>query len=296
MFASLKRRIDRGTSRLLVSATATLLMASAAVTNASGEVVNSFAPFTLTPTPGEWRVSDVRTGTTSTSTASIVDLTGVGGNLETNQPLPTGAAKLTTDATNPSMAEVGVADDYGLAGQIISNLTLAYDYYKAAGSPSNAPAPSLKLSFFNPAAAGDNFVSLIYEPYWNNGGAAVTGAWTNVAISATSGLFWQNGGFGQANSAGGPPLNTLSGWLSTFDAGFANATLVDLRVGIGTFNPSETVYFDNVKINNGAGINRTYDFEAAAPVPLPAAAWAGFALIGGLGGAKGLRRFRRVQE
>jgi hypothetical protein len=34
----------------------------------------------------------------------------------------------------------------------------------------------------------------------------------------------------------------------------------------------------------------------AVPVPLPAAAWAGLTLIGGVGGLKGVRRFRRAQD
>lgn len=41
--------------------------------------VTSFAPFSETPTPGVWYEADVRPG----GVASIVDLTGFGGDLET---------------------------------------------------------------------------------------------------------------------------------------------------------------------------------------------------------------------
>ena len=60
------------------------------------DTVTSFAPSTNT-CPGVWFESDVRQG----GTASIVDLTGLGGDLENNQPLPTGAAKLHHDTWQP---------------------------------------------------------------------------------------------------------------------------------------------------------------------------------------------------
>ena len=63
--------------------------------------VTSFAPFTFTPSAGVWFENDVRIG----GTASTVDLTGFPGDLENNQPLPVGAAKLTTDFTNLAKAE-----------------------------------------------------------------------------------------------------------------------------------------------------------------------------------------------
>jgi len=75
--------------------------------------VTSFAPATNV-TPGVWYESDVRPG----GTASVTDLTGTGGNLEANQPLPIGAAKLTTDLTNASKTEVAVLNDYGVLGDI----------------------------------------------------------------------------------------------------------------------------------------------------------------------------------
>jgi len=45
---------------------------------------------------------------------------------------------------------------------------------------------------------------------------------------------------------------------------FSNATLVAMSIGIGTFNPGVTTYFDDVQINVGT-LNLAYDFN---PQPL----------------------------
>jgi hypothetical protein len=220
---------------------------------------------------GSWYQSDVRTG----GSASVVSLTGSGGNLESAQPLPSGAAKLTTDLTDAAKAEVAVNDNYGQAGDILRSLTLHYDFYRDNIAGGNtAAAPSLKLTFYSPAYAGDGYVSLVYEPYWQTGSVSdpAPGVWTSVDINFDSGLFWQNGGFGQTNSAGGPPLMTLDGWLSTFDAGFGAAELVSVGMGVGTYNQGQVDYFDNVTINHsfGSGYSASYDFEApSGAVPEP---------------------------
>jgi len=230
---------------------------------------------------GNWYEADVRTG----GGATVVNLTGVGGNLESAQPLATGAAKLTTDLTNAAKAEVAVNDNYGQAGEILRSLKLHYDFYRDNVAGGNAAAaPSLKLTFYNAAYTGDGFVSLVYEAYWQGSGNPASDAWTGVDIDFNHGLFWQNGGFGQANSAGGPPLNTLDGWLSAFDSGFGGADLVSVAMGVGTYNQGQNDYFDNVQISHsfGTGYSASYDFEApAGSVPEPGSlALAGLALAG----------------
>jgi len=238
---------------------------------ASAVVVRYFEPSTPLPTPGVWFENDVRVG----GTASTVDLSAAGGDLENAQPLPIGAALLTTRvAENGDKAEVGVADAYGLVSDIMSSLAVGYAYYKADVSGGNAfAAPSIKLTFYDPDYVGDGFVTLVYEPTWNQPGnegssvAVPVDTWTNVAIDQNTGLFWGTGGFGQPNTAGGPPLLTLAQWVNTFDSGFADADLVLVSVGVGTFNAGQEGYFDDVTIDHGAGggYSASYDFEPFVP-------------------------------
>lgn len=239
--------------------------------------------------PGQWFENDVR----AAGTASIQDLTGLGGNLETAAPLPTGAARLTTGFDNNDKAEIGVVPVFGgastKAGDILADatFTLEYSFHKAAVAGGNAfAAPAIKLTFFSSTFAGDGFGTLVYEPTWNQPGnlgssvAVPTDQWTNVTIDLNNGLFWWTGGFGQPNTAGGPPLRTLSDWGGEFDPGFSDADLVLLSVGVGTFNQGQNGYFDNVGITR-AGQTTTYDFQAATAVPEPSSALLfGIGLIG----------------
>jgi PEP-CTERM motif-containing protein len=235
---------------------------------------------------GKWFINSADAG----ATATIVANAPPGG------PLPTGAAKLTTDSTNPSKIEVSVADSYGTAGMMLPGINLQYSYFKQSSPGNNETAPSIKLTFSNPAygtGGKDGYVTLIYEPYWNQPsapGSSVVGplnTWTDVAIDFTHGLFWNNGGFGQPNSAGGPPFNTLSNWLSLFDStsggAFSDAEMLALTVGIGSYTPDQIGYFDAVQLSNRTtGYSASYDFEAAAAsVPEPGSlALVGVALLG----------------
>jgi hypothetical protein len=115
-------------------------------TTASATVVTSIDPYTEDPTKGVWYENDVRDG----GTVAIVDLTGAGGDLENNQPLPTGAVRLTTGFADNDKAEIGVVDDYGTPGDVFSTLSVGYSYHKASVAGGNqAAAPSLKLAFWN---------------------------------------------------------------------------------------------------------------------------------------------------
>lgn len=209
---------------------------------------------------GQWYKSDVTAG----GTASVVGGAPAGG------PLPGGAALLTTDFTNPAKAVVSVSDNYGTAGNVLSTLTLHYSYYKQLVAGGNAAAaPAIKLSFLNVGFAGDNDLTLIYEPYQNMVGNPTTNAWHDVDISFTSGLFWANGGLGSINGAGGGTMNTLQGWLTALGSGLGNATLHSLSIGVGSYNQGQIGYFDDVRMSIGATqFAAVYDFEARA-VPEP---------------------------
>ena len=246
--------------------------------------VNSFAPSTVT-TPGVWIESDVRPG----GEANIVNLTGDGGDLENNQPLPVGAALLTTIFDDNAKAEVGVGNIYGQPKNIFDTISLSYSYHKAANSELDenlAAAPSLKLTFYNPecdetpilppATAADCFATLVYEPTWNGLTSTSTqpvstnpaaDKWTTVTIDQENGLFWTTGGFGIGNSFGGPPIKTLEKWLSALSPDFQDAELIFVSVGVGTFNRGQTGYFDDVRISHGfeGGFSERYDFEPSTP-------------------------------
>jgi hypothetical protein len=112
---------------------------------------------------------------------------------------------------------------------------------------------------------------LIYEPYWNPlGGGVPTDAWTSVAIDENtgsggdpSGGWWWNGGFEVPSGASGPPIRSLAEWAAAFTAAdptdFGNASVIQLSVGVGTYNQSQDDYFDNVSIKTG-NIDKIYDF------------------------------------
>ena len=237
---------------------------------AFGQTVTEFAPSTNTAT-GVWFESNI----TAAGVATIVNLTGVGGNLETNQPLPIGATRLTTTADNGDRANVGVLEDYGQPQNILSSLSLVYSSFKATNGTQNlSAAPALKLSIFNgvcddAVSAGDCFGVLVFEPTWNQPGFEGSSVnppldtWQTWNIDQNTGLFWWTGGFGQPNTAGGPPLRTLAQWLAVFSSDFLDSTIFLVEIGVGSFNQNQLGYFDNVQISHtfGGGFSAAYDFE-----------------------------------
>jgi hypothetical protein len=170
----------------------------------------------------------------------------------------------------------GLRAKKGLPGQFLrSTLNISYDYHKAANAGQNASAaPSLKLTFFNAVCdetpiTSRCFGTLVYEPTWNGPGSTpgtpgstnpATDSWTTVNIDENTGLFWWTGGFGEPNTAGGPPIKTLAGWSSIFTPDFGDATLFQVSIGVGSSNQGQIGYFDNVNISLG-GFNDSYDFE-----------------------------------
>lgn len=242
-----------------------------------------------------WYEADVR----DNGTASIVDLTGAGGDLEANQPLPNSVVKLTTGFANNDKAEIGTAFDFGFAAEVLNSIELGYSFYKELVVGGNmAAAPSIKLAILAVGGAGDNYGQLIYEPYWNGGNPA-TDVWTDVAIDQDtgsgadgSGGWWWSGGFEVASGAAGPPMRSLAEWAAVFSASdavdFANAHVVGLSVGVGTYNQGQVDYFDNVSVKTG-NIDKTYDFEVAAS-RVPDSGSALSLLFGSLLGLVALRR------
>jgi hypothetical protein len=222
----------------------------------------------------------------------IEDLSGAGGNLENNAPLPTGAVRFETSNDNADRAEIAVGGNYGLVSDIFTNdLNFGYSVFKEETGEAFA-APSMKLAFFNGdvTTTGDDrgFTQLIFEPNWNQPGnagsstAVPTGDWVDYSFDLNNGVLGSTRGFGSSNAPGGPPLLTLQGWLDEFNDDFPSATLLSVSIGLGTFNPNNIGYVDNVEIS-GTLADATYDFEAVTPVPVPAALPLLLAGLGGLG-------------
>jgi len=265
--------------------------------------ISSFGALGSPDVLDEWKVSAQAGG----GTASIVDLTGLGGNLEFAQPLPVSAALLTTGASNADRAEVITRQNFGLASSVLTSVDLMYSYYKSSiGDLNPAAAPSLKLEILALGGMGDNYGQLIFEPYWNQGFGnplvAPADSWQTIVIDETTGQGdgdnvggWSwSGGFEIGGAPGGPPLRSLSEWATAFAAAdatdFANASVIGISVGVGTFNQGQTGYFDAVGIKTGS-IDKKYNFELARVAPVPDGG-SMLAMLGmAVGGLIGMRRF-----
>lgn len=261
-----------------------ILSAAFITNNANATVVSDFSG------AYGWVESDVR----GTGTASVVDLTGQGGNLQNNAPLPTGAAKLTTGNVNADKAEVGIGGNFGTFGSFVNGGgTLSYDFYKSSTDTNLAAAASIKLTVLDGnTSEADGYTTFVYEPTWNTGGNPTTDTWTNVDITGNSGIFWHTGLYGDGDLQGnGSDQNTLADWLAYFGGDLLDATIVGISVGVGSYNQGQIAYFDDVKYTNGQ-VNLAYDFEVSV-VPLPAALplyGAGLAMLGFIG----WRRNRKI--
>ena len=111
----------------------------------------------------------------------------------------------------------------------------------------------------------DCYATFVYEPYQNGFGNPVQDTWQRSELSWTTGGWWTTGGFGAANGFGGcgtPTCPTLAEWTANLNADFATAQLIVVSVGIGSYNPGQIGYFDNVVIT-GTTADATYDFEPA---------------------------------
>lgn len=267
----------------ILSAALAISVAGLAIPVFADTVVSAFAPAIANPalaTPGVWYAQDVRPG----GTAGVVSLIGAGGNLESGQPLPYAAAKLTISNSISAKAEVSTFDDFGVLSDIAATLKAGYSWHKAAGGDP-APAPSLKLTFANPdcnetptglpGVASRCFTTLIYEVYEQGSGNPAVDTWTRSEVDLNNGYWWISGGFGVENGGGGCQYTsgslrdangrcpTLARWMTILSPDFAQANLVGVSIGLGSNNPSQIGYFDDVSID-GTLADATYDFDFIA--------------------------------
>ncbi len=271
---------------------------SAGVGNAGTIGVSSLAS---SPGVGVW---GTYFGTTAGGTATIDDLTGEGGDLETNQPLGPSAVQLTTGGDVNERAQIGIYGSFGDAQNFLNNLDVGYSYYKdgTVGGTNLSAAPSLKLVVSSPDSTGpdtDSYGELIYEPNWNqpSGGSSnpPANSWQTVSIDSSigssdtaTGGWWWSGGFGESSGAGGPPIRSSSQWASLFsaDTDFGTASIIGINVGVGTYNLNQVGYFDAVRIGD-----TTYDFGAAS-VPEPTS----LAIFGAVGLVAAGMRWRKKRS
>lgn len=238
---------------------ASLGIASAVLMNFS--TIASADTITSLSNPGSWNNNSSNGGN-----GQIIDVTGQGGNLETNAPAGSGVLELTTSAGGSSKAEVKIQGNFGSIGDFVSGGGMGYDYYQASGGPSATITPALKFEVSDTTNInGDGFATFIYEPIYN-GGVGAYDTWHNVGITGTAGNLWHTGIYGVS---GIDYDETISEWNTSMPS-MADAIITSIIFGIGSGTPNELGYVDNFYFNNGNGVNFSADFELSA-VPLPAA-------------------------
>ncbi len=170
-------------------------------------------------------------------------------------PLGAGALSLKTDASpTPSQdkaqfmtaANVPLSD---VASQPMYYSTKQNSASFAAGLPSYQVAVNL--------LGTSGFTTLVYEPYNNEGNAAVhNGEWQQWNVG--EGKFWSTRAVGSLQPSQGTYQYTLAQIL----AEFPNAQVQAIGVNIGSNNPAYDTEVDGVAFNGNL-----YDFEFAPDVP-----------------------------
>jgi hypothetical protein len=173
--------------------------------------------------------------------------------------LGSGALELRTGADTADKASIATG---AVAGTALSSVTsLGYWTARATGPDAAAASLQVPISLGEDCTDGNkNWTTLVYEPYWNNGGIAPA-AWTNWQITPTSGLFWSSKTTCDGKlvaGIGGAPFYTLE----QVKEAYPNATLTGLGVNVGTYNPGYDVAVDGVSLND-----TTYDFESPVCTP-----------------------------
>lgn len=95
---------------------------------------------------------------------------------------------------------------------------------------------------------------IVYEPYYNiqaqnplNDVAMILGNWHTWKTTLANGKFWANGGFLGATPSGGA-YDTNFTLQQVLDA-HSSAVIVGINLGMGTWNPGQTILVDNLIIN-----------------------------------------------
>lgn len=170
-----------------------------------------------------------------------------------------GALQLITDATNASKASYM----HPLATPLPLSAVTELGYQTKQNPSSFAGADATFQLQVELDGTPSTFLTLVYEPYWQNGGLGdpapvIPGVWQSWNI-LSGGLLWASGtksgpgaGCSTVNGAGGPPFYTLASLASHC----TSAVVVAFGVSVGTYNPSYNVEADLVDFNG-----TVYDFQ-----------------------------------
>lgn len=190
-----------------------------------------------------WSVADTRTN----GHVSLVESNGA--------PLGRGALSLKTDATpEPSKdkAQFMMPASVALADVVQYPMYYSTKQHSAsfvAGLPSYQVAVNL--------LGTSGFTTLVYEPYNNEGNAAVqNGVWQQWNVG--EGKFWSTRAVGSLQPSQGTYQYTLAQIL----AEFPNAQVLGVGVNVGSNNPNYDTEVDGFAFNSNV-----YDFEPAPIVP-----------------------------
>lgn len=190
-----------------------------------------------------WSVADTRVN----GHVSLVESSGA--------PIGRGALSLKTDA-NPAPSKdkaqfmmpvsVSLAD---VAQHPLYYSTKQHSASFVAGLPSYQVAVNLHGT--------SGFTTLVYEPYTNEGNAAVqNGVWQQWNVGASK--FWSTRAVGSLQPSQGTYQYTLAQILEEFP----NAQVIGVGVNVGSNNPNYDTEVDGFAFND-----TVYDFEPAPIVP-----------------------------
>lgn len=173
-------------------------------------------------------------------------------------PAGKGALQLTTDDSNEAKAQFMHEANTKLSD--VSELGY-YTKQNSASFPGGDATYQLPVCLGGVTPSCTGFTTLVFEPYWQNGGLADAapvdpGSWQSWNV-ADGGLFWSSRSYNDGNCSitaggGGPPFYTLSDLQEACPA----AVAVGFGVSIGTYNSSYDVESDLVDFNG-----TVYDFE-----------------------------------
>lgn len=178
-------------------------------------------------------------------------------------------------------------------GTFASLSSASYEWYRASSSTASANQhPSLRVLLDadgNLNTTGDRG-GVVFERAYNAGSVA-TDTW--VGDSVGSGTYLWNFGLGVGSefNINATPY-AYDATLAEWQAYFPNAVVLGFSSGVGSGWGPFTGAVDNISYSFNGGASGSANFEVSV-VPLPAAAWAGLALMGTLGAGK-LVRGRRA--